>query len=321
MENKFRFNAKQAFLTYPQCPLPKAVIFDHLKALGTAKVCVVGELHQDGNPHIHAYAEFEKKKDWRDFHKVFDCQGYVCNNAQRKDGKTAYQLHDWLVYLQKSDIEPMVDFDLNGTISAAISHKRKPSERNLELLTMLEEKGLANCVKEGVISIMNYKKVKQNLEEYKMDTYVDPREELPMSIETPWDFFMSCDTDVKQCHYWFYSECPSLGKTTWALGIIAKYRAQMINYQEPLKFQSHITPETEILILDEFRGQMKISELNQVCDGTQMYGQKNSNGKKLNNKAIVIVLSNKSPEEVFKNSDVSLIKARFNIYNITNNKK
>jgi len=321
MEQKLRFQAKEAFLTYPQCALGKQIVYEHLLALGPKQLCVVQESHADGNPHLHAYVSFEKKKDWRDFHSVFDCQGQNANNAMRKDGKLKYAQHDWLVYLQKSDKEPLCNFDINAVILAQENHKRKPQEKNLEFLSQLEEKGVNQCVKEGLISIMNYKKVKLNFEEFKADTKVDEREELPMSIETPWDMFLDCNNEVKQCHYWFFSECPSLGKTTFGNHLVEKYKAQFVNYQEPLKFQSHITPETELIILDEYRGQMKISDLNLLCDGSLMFGKKGSDPKKLLNKAIVIVLSNKSPEEVYKNSDVSLIQARFNIINITNKKK
>lgn len=319
METKFRFNAKEAYLTYPRCDLGKQTVFDHLIKLGAQEVMVSQEHHEDGGLHLHAYVCFEKKKDWRDFHEKFDCQGRNANNVTRKDGKTKYAKQDWLTYLIKEDKEPMANFDYLAQLEAMKNHKRGPQQKNLELLTAIEEKGLPALVKEGMVSIMNYKKVKQNYEEFKEDVKVDPREDISSRIETPWGEYMDLDVDVKKTHYWFYSTCPSLGKTTFALELSKKYRAEFYNYSELPKFNP-LPVSTEMIILDEFRGQMKISELNMMCDGTLMFGAKGKTGWKLNQKPFVMVLSNKTPQEVYKNSDISLIEARFNIFDITSKK-
>lgn len=56
MARPFRFNAKTAFLTYPQCDAPKEELLEHLKTLPVPPVYVIvsRELHEDGQPHLHA---------------------------------------------------------------------------------------------------------------------------------------------------------------------------------------------------------------------------------------------------------------------------
>ncbi|AAF75536.1 AC1 [Tobacco leaf curl Yunnan virus-[Y3]] len=67
---RFEIQAKNYFLTYPQCSLTKEEALSQLQALETPtnkkyiKIC--RELHEDGSPHLHVLIQFEGK--------------YVCTN-------------------------------------------------------------------------------------------------------------------------------------------------------------------------------------------------------------------------------------------------
>ncbi|QGA69835.1 replication associated protein [Ocimum golden mosaic virus] len=62
---RFKIQAKNIFLTYPKCQLPKELLLQFIKGLSLAsnpkfiKICK--ELHQDGQPHLHALIQFEGK--------------------------------------------------------------------------------------------------------------------------------------------------------------------------------------------------------------------------------------------------------------------
>ncbi|AFQ93624.1 replication associated protein [Bean chlorosis virus] len=62
---RFRINAKNYFLTYPQCSLTKDEALSQLQSLETLvnkkfiKVC--RELHENGEPHLHVLIQFEGK--------------------------------------------------------------------------------------------------------------------------------------------------------------------------------------------------------------------------------------------------------------------
>lgn len=79
------FNCKNFFLTYPHCDVSPQDLLDHLCSLSTARglplpfiyARVCRELHQDGQPHLHALLCLEKH--YRAAANFFDFQGCHCN--------------------------------------------------------------------------------------------------------------------------------------------------------------------------------------------------------------------------------------------------
>jgi hypothetical protein len=86
----FRINAVNHALTYPQCPLDKQVVLDHLLALAPdniQQIIVARELHEDGNYHLHAAVKYKRKKDIRNakyYDIEFEGQVYHPNIQQVK---------------------------------------------------------------------------------------------------------------------------------------------------------------------------------------------------------------------------------------------
>lgn len=74
--NDFRFNSKSAFLTYPQCgSLSKERVLEFLRDTLSADWYSVGlEQHEDGGNHIHAYAEWNTRRNIRTS-SYFDVDG------------------------------------------------------------------------------------------------------------------------------------------------------------------------------------------------------------------------------------------------------
>ncbi|AAF75542.1 AC1 [Tobacco curly shoot virus - [Y1]] len=62
---KFIINAKNYFLTYPQCSLTKEEALSQISALSTPTnklfIRICRELHEDGSPHLHVLIQFEGK--------------------------------------------------------------------------------------------------------------------------------------------------------------------------------------------------------------------------------------------------------------------
>lgn len=77
---KFRFQAKNVFLTYPKCAEPKEDLLAHLQTLGPelGYGVVSHELHADGSDHLHALACFKTKYSTRD-KRSFDWRGHHPN--------------------------------------------------------------------------------------------------------------------------------------------------------------------------------------------------------------------------------------------------
>nr|AGO02077.1 replication-associated protein [Tomato yellow leaf curl virus - Il] len=65
MPRLFKINAKNYFLTYPNCSLSKEEALSQLLALNTPTnkkfIRVAHELHEDGSPHLHVLIQFEGK--------------------------------------------------------------------------------------------------------------------------------------------------------------------------------------------------------------------------------------------------------------------
>ncbi|AVY03272.1 replication associated protein [Passion fruit chlorotic mottle virus] len=65
--SNFRFSAKNIFLTFAQCFLPKEYILNFLKSKPSSFdiffICVCFETHQNGDPHIHAMVQMRRRLD------------------------------------------------------------------------------------------------------------------------------------------------------------------------------------------------------------------------------------------------------------------
>jgi hypothetical protein len=66
LSKRFRINARKLFLTWPRCSIPKEVILKNILELLDPLVCIVSqEKHKDGGAHLHAFIEFNRKRDFR----------------------------------------------------------------------------------------------------------------------------------------------------------------------------------------------------------------------------------------------------------------
>jgi len=75
----FRLQAKQLWLTYPRCPIPKDEALAQLQydlGLVVSKYIVAEELHADGASHIHAWLLLKEKCDIRD-PNALDLNSYI----------------------------------------------------------------------------------------------------------------------------------------------------------------------------------------------------------------------------------------------------
>lgn len=97
--NTFRANAKNFFLTYPQCTAPVATAVAFLSGFRpTQYVTVAKELHQDGTPHLHALVCFVDKYNCRN-QNAFDIT--IEGEVFHPNIQVARCLSDVRTYVQK----------------------------------------------------------------------------------------------------------------------------------------------------------------------------------------------------------------------------
>jgi len=103
----FSFDGRDVFLTYPQCgELTRERLRDFLQnELGVRRFLVARELHDDGNPHLHAYAGWDSRKRFTDA-RVFDLDGHHPNIQKPRSPKAVAE------YCQKYDAEALCNFSV-----------------------------------------------------------------------------------------------------------------------------------------------------------------------------------------------------------------
>jgi hypothetical protein len=75
----FNISARQYFLTYPKCEMPKQRLSEALHTLLPVEYLLIAqETHEDGSPHLHAFVRCTKKVGFRNQNKL-DVDGYHPN--------------------------------------------------------------------------------------------------------------------------------------------------------------------------------------------------------------------------------------------------
>lgn len=100
--SRFRFNAKNVFLTYPQCDKTKDELQQFLKQLDPrpAEWAIAQEHHQDGSLHLHAVVGYPSKINIRD-QRHWDFEGHHPNIGPVRNLRATCD------YIRKEDPEPL----------------------------------------------------------------------------------------------------------------------------------------------------------------------------------------------------------------------
>lgn len=157
---KFRYSAKSIFLTFAQCPLSKEVMMEHIKLQGQLdKCCIAQEAHADGHMHLHVAAWYKNRLEFKSPQR-FDIQGYHPNI---RHNQIQFKLKT-LKYLNKEDAEPLqFNMDIQAETAARTGHKKLLGKR------LLDGEDLIDVVNEHPELIFEYKKLKCNVEEFRLD--------------------------------------------------------------------------------------------------------------------------------------------------------
>lgn len=180
---KFRLNAHSFFLTYPQCPESKEELRDYLKTKGkTAAIVVSRELHESGDPHLHAYVKYEKRINTSN-QKYFDFKGYHGNYQTCKNYLAVTR------YIKKDK-----DFIEEGIDTKKYVEARENKKSTIGAKLISREQTVEQAVQEHPELIFQYGTLKKNVQNYLLNT-------------TPLE-------DFERVNYWIYG-APGIGKSQW----------------------------------------------------------------------------------------------------------
>lgn len=169
---KFHINARHFFLTYPRCTVARDRVLEVLKGRLDLSYClVVIEKHEDGTPHVHVLLSVLNAIDVyrQDFFDIDNFHGKY-ESAKKTDDVRAYIL--------KSDEAPL-------EFGEYVSNARSAVQNRLLMNKKILEEPLHKLVDVGEVSIMNYKRIKECVQLYKLDKIIVP-EYLPRECIWIW---------------------------------------------------------------------------------------------------------------------------------------
>lgn len=297
----FRINSKQLFLTYPQCNVKKEEALEYfLGKFNVEHYVVAEEKHQNGDDHLHVYLKLKEAIDTRDC-RFADFMGFHGKYEGCRSTKNVIK------YCTKAD-HYTSDLDIDEIINSRQSHKKLISQKITR-----DKVPITDLINEFPELIFGYKKLKEDINEWKRDSNPDTRADLPRNVPNSWNLLLPVDTSIKKCHYWFWSSNPNRGKTTFGTYLLRMYKS--IIKSTDFSYWN-IESDTRIIILDEFyKGGLKAQQLNSICDGSFEFRIFHGGLRRLEKKALVIVLSNFSIEQVFPYMH-DIVKTRFNEFNV-----
>lgn len=287
---EFSAQAKRFFLTYPQCPIGKQTLLEHLVSLEASSVLVSEEQHKDGHPHLHAYVQFAKAKRVKT--RFFDLADFHPNIEVVKNMKKVIE------YVTKDDKEPAQhQFDYKAVLAG------KSSKMGIVARLFIEGKSLSevNELEPGLV-LMH----KRKMEEYvswlvrKKPRILEPWVPLDMTkiinFGPEYELATWLNANIhkprvhKQPQLFLWSP-PNCGKTTLVEWLSRFCRV----YYMPLgeNFDDEYEDDCyDLAVVDEFKGQRAIQFLNQFLDGQPMPIRVKGGQRLKRNNLPTIILSN-----------------------------
>lgn len=318
-----RFKGKNLFLTYPKCPVPKEemadqllIDFNHWKP---HQIVVGHELHADGTDHLHCLVRLHGSIDTTNA-RFADALGY------HGDYRVCRNVHAVLNYVKKKG-----DFHEWPAPAAA---KDKPSAKKRKITSVLSEAILAGTSTNTLVHNKDYSSfLLTNL------TKVRTFEQFVRSTEKPtllpWPKIRTDLTPqnstilrwialnvfaprtLRQKQLFLYGP-PATGKTTFSQLIAGIMKTYFPSLGE--KYFDGLTHDHDLIIFDEFVGGTQLSIMNQILDGQACILPCRYQHFFKTRNVPVIVLSNISPEECYKNAHhlrVQAFASRFTIVHVT----
>jgi len=326
----FTVNSKQIFLTYPQCPLTRQHLQQFIKnkfGVHYEASVICQEEHEptedDNNTglHLHAYVLLKKQKHIRNC-RFFDIEheGQTYHpNVQSVKSKPSV-----IRYVCKSDMEILQDnFDVESYIE---STEKKQAYGFIQAAKAIKEgKTIRELYNEAPQFVMNHKR--------KIEDYIQLQHKFKREKVYPQFVPFALDEDPARAKYAkFVNHKMTLGhkKSLWVHGLTQTGKSTLLLGEDDEPQIEHLSKyfrcyrwntteekqssdilECDFIVIDEFKGQIKIGELIQLLDQKTGYkvSIKGLSAVELPKKIPVFITGQHSPAETYKNVDTMSIEA------------
>lgn len=299
--SSYRADAKNFFLTFAQCDRKKEIAVEAIeKELGKELkgYIVCEEAHADGTPHLHVYLSFHKRKNVRR-HDYFDFIGgqhgsyEVCKSVKKS---IAYVTKDGNYIAKGVDVEQVKKEKTSDKVARLIDEGKtlaqvKEEERGYFLMNKRKIEDYATWVE-----CEKARKSKIDWIPPKLDGLTGANLQI-----AEWICKNIRQTRSFKAPQLFITGKPNLGKTS----LVEWLKRSLSVYLFPMEedFYDHYTDSDDLVVLDEFKGQKKITFLNELLQGSTMsIRKKGTQGIKQKNIPIII-LSNLTLEACYKKAN------------------
>lgn len=199
--SNYRANRKSFYLTYPQCgTLTKEQVLQHMENKGTvSKYLIATEKHDDGNNHIHAYIEFDRKKNFTSC-RWADINGHHPNDAgsirnEARVAKYCTKENDYITNFYSPKPNSFIEAVQLPTYDDAINHIK---QTNVEKFLLFGDR-IKNNMREY------YKQPSKKMKIPEIDLREDQQELLKLFDEDP----------QPRKIIWIWSTTTGAGKSTF----------------------------------------------------------------------------------------------------------
>lgn len=272
--------AKGWFCTWPRCPYPKEGVLRLLQVRFHAMIeeyVIAEEQHADGYPHLHGFIKFNCRK--RIHVHDFDLGGYHGNYQPCKSCRAV------IMYCTKKE-----DYVTNLNLDAL----QKKQSKKLQVEDFEEDPiELLKGRKLNPLSLNNFLRNRESYHTLLAKKRNDRSDNSPVK---------------KKRHEWLYG-ASNTGKTTL---LKEEMKGEEDNWFEiPPNNDWNGYKNQEHLWMDEYTGQLKIGELNRICDGGCKMNTKGGTIT-LANDVIVHIISNFSIRECYSEQSEEYLNTLYN---------
>jgi len=318
----WRIRTKQLFLTYPQCGATKECTLDKIKELfgdNLVWAVVAEEDHKDGTPHLHAAIQLEDAIQWSGKKGMAKLDGLT---GKHGDYLVAKNMVNVLNYVVKSGVFQAWNINVGAYLKAAA--KKKSTKATL-IAARLETGTIKDCkeIDQGFV-MLHLRKLKEYQEwlslekqrqgllsagSYRFESRILDRGSARIAGWLQENLFEARDFKQKQLFIW---GLPNMGKTS----LINDLRTigVRIYYMPYEDFYDAWDDECyDLIVLDEFKGQKRIQDLNLWLDGSHFPVRRKGTAPYLKRKNLpFIIISNYELDSCYKVGEQRLapLKAR-----------
>jgi len=291
---QFRLRAKQLFLTYPQAnDINEDDILHILNRDGAPIYALIArEQHQDGNFHFHCFVDYANIRDIRD-ERYFDCSGHHPNTQGVRNRRAV------ISYCKKQG-----SFTEFGTDSTEATKKEQ-----IAAIASIEE--LTQAVNRGLLHWKGYSRLRLDLSTFLRDQHaLNTKNSLDMhqlrlnscTIGECITFQFTMKFKAKQLYIF---GPPNTGKTS----LLQQYNEATLFYAPNNNDWNGFNEDIhKIIVFDEFHGQVPLSTMLQVLQGTKI--RLNTKGGSIDKtkNCMCIILSNVAPQRCYTNSEAFITR-------------